>query len=189
MSARLRAVPSRANARAVWDAAVAKAGDRMQELTARFASGALTEAEYVLEMRALVKAMHMGALAAGSGGRRRVTSRDLARLGPLLRDEYGHIARKVGRMQAGERPVEHEVRTVRGYADHALLTYRNAAVRRGAPKRLTHARWVLHAGENCEGCERQNARGVQPRTAFPPLGSQPCGSHCKCEIVLQEGTG
>ena len=182
---RLAAKATRRTARDVWETTLARATERMQVLTERFTAGAIGEAEYVLEMRGLVKSLHMGALAVGSGGVDAVTARDLRRLGPLLRDEYRHLARKVGRIQGEERTASQEIASVSGFADRALGTFENARV--AAASDDARGRWTLHAAESCDGCEAQAARGVQPIKDFPPHGSQPCGSRCRCEIVPSRG--
>jgi hypothetical protein len=178
----------------------------MEDLMSRLAEGEISDAEAEIGMRALVKSLHMGGLAVGSGGVDKVTKRDLARIGPVLREEYRFLRRRITTftlyqeyLANGGDPEEYErkyklpkvtpaqlVATVPGYAQRALTTYENAK-REKAPAALTHARWELNAGESCPGCTEQHARGVQPRASFPPHGSQECEHHCKCELVLVEG--
>jgi hypothetical protein len=184
MSRALKVARRAPSARDVWDEALERAAARMEQLTAEFAAGRASEAEYVLEMRRLVKSLHMGGLAVGSGGVARVTATDLRRLGPLLRDEYRHLARKVGRIQAGERPAEQEARMAAGFARQARSTFENAR-REKAPARYTHERWVRHNDDSCPGCIRQGGR-VLPRGMHPPHGSLDCGGNCLCTIELVE---
>src|SRR4051812_34867018 len=115
MIARLRVLKAAPRApRDVWAEVVDRAGSRMSTLTERFIAGDVSEAEYVLAMRSLVKSMHMGALAVGSGGIENVPPRELSRLGSLLREEYKYIARKVGRIQSDEVNADEEIRRVVG---------------------------------------------------------------------------
>lgn len=171
--------------RDVWDDVVAKAAARMEGLTAKFAAKDITEAEYVLDMRRLVKSLHMGGLAVGSGGIERVTAKDLRRLGPLLRDEYKYLARKVGRIQADPDALDAELLTVGQYANRARGTYENAAVAASGHKevrRLIHSNESCTAGDGRPGCEEQAARGWHSAATFVPIHSCRCGSACRCTV-------
>lgn len=198
MSAPARTIRKRRTPRAVWDTTTEKAVARARSLALRFAAGRISGAEYEIELRTLIKSLHMGALAAGSGGRRNVTQSDLSRLGPLLRDEYGHLRRRVAGFEAyreyladGGDPAKYDgarvtpaqlAGTVRGYVEAAIGTFERAKVER-APVGA-RGRWVPHSGESCEDCKAQNDRGEQPVTAFPLHGSLACGPHCKCEVLI-----
>lgn len=192
MSARLKAVVRTRAARDVWDDAVAEAGERMKVLTRRFAAGALTEADYVAEMRALVKAVHMGAAAVGSGGIPAVPASELRRLGPVLRDEYRHLRRKVGRIQTGATSIEQELATVGQYANRARGTFENVAVRASGH---TEVRRIIHSGESCTagdgrpGCEEQAARGWHDVRTFVPIHKCRCRSACRCTVETRQGPG
>lgn len=181
--------------RAVVDEMVAKAGDRMQDLASRFTEGSLSEAEYVTSMRDLVKALHMGSTAIGRGGVAQVTKRDLSKLGPLLRDEYKALQRRVGQFEAGEASAAQVVATVRGYANKAAGTYENAKVDSAKAGGHTEIRRLLHANESCTaangvpGCVEEHARGWHDISTFVRLGACVCSGNCRCstETRIKEG--
>lgn len=183
MAASLKVARARRRPRAVWDDAVDKAAERMQDLASRFTEGELNGAEYELGMRSLVKSLHMGAVAVGSGGIDKVTPTDLRRLGPLLRDEYKFLRRRVAAFESGGATAAQVVATVPGYAKQARSTFENKRREKAAPE-FTKERWVRHNDDSCPGCVRQGSRGVLPRGVYPPHGSQDCGGSCLCTVEL-----
>ena len=161
----------------------------MEALTSRWLDGGLSEADYTLAMRELIKALHMGGVAAGRGGIKNVTKSDLSRLGPVLRDEYRFLTRRIGQYQAGEASREQVLATVGNYALHARGAYENTHVRASG---ATEVRRVLHAGESCRarggkpGCVEQAARKWHDVKTFVPINDCACGSACRCTVETRK---
>lgn len=194
--------------REIWGSVVERGAAKARTVMTGLVENGLTEAEAALALRRLVRALHMGGAAVGLGGVARVESADLARLGPVLRDEYRHLLRRLSSFTAyreylagGGDPTTYKgarvtpaqlVATVGGYANRARGTMENA--RLWAAKRAGHTevRRILRPGENCHavgtgkkrtpGCVEEHKRGWHSIDTFVPIGKCACGSACNCGV-------
>lgn len=190
--------------RAIWSNALERAADKMQTTMLSLARGEITEAEAALALRPLVKALHMGGLAVGTGGRTQVTARDLRRIGPVLRDEYRHLRRRLSSFTAyqeylaggglpeaytGQRVTPAQlVASVPGYAKRARGTMETARVWAARRAGHTEVRRILRHGKNCHktgrtpGCVEQAGRKWHSIDTFVPIGNCACRSECNCIV-------
>lgn len=207
MTASIHALKAKARRtpRDIWGDAVSAGAERVTETARRFVLGQMSEAEAMLDLRATVKALHMGAVAVAAGGQANVTAKDLRRLGPILRDEYKFLTRRLSSFTAyqeylanGGDPAAYDgqavsaaqvLATIGQYANRARGTFENHTVRLGIAAGMTEVKRVLSPGENChasphaKGCAEESARGWHDVKTFVPIGRCTCGSACNCRVM------
>lgn len=70
------------------------------------------------------------------------------------------------------------------YADATRVTHSVIEQANAVTQGANRAYRIITAKESCPGCLKYGGRWM-PIEEMPPIGSQECGSHCKCVIVYE----
>lgn len=150
-------------------------------LTASLIDKGIDSAEWASRMREEVRAAHRAAAMIANGGR--LTPSAAGKLGAALREQYKYLDRLINDIYNGDvTPGPRLGARAQLYIQAAYNTYNNAVVAREIRAGVKRGKWVMSVVEHCAGCLAQAKKGVQPLTAFPPIGSQTCLVNCRCHI-------
>lgn len=178
-----------AEVRAAVQAAAQGAAGQLAELGAQLDAGAINLSQFMLDVKATVKAAHVAALAAAAGGLRQVTPRDLGQLGAKLRSLYQGLSDLEIQYSAGTISAALLAARMGGYVRAAMGTYENAVRDQAQADGATEERRVLGvvATEHCQECLDQAALGWQSIGALIPIGMCTCGGQCCCSWETRIG--
>lgn len=181
-------IVSRESVRRAIDEALRNTGKRARELALGLRSGSISLTTWELEMRALVKDVHLYGAAAERGGWDRLTPGDLGRVGQLVRTQYGYLDRFAADIEAGRQALGGGLvaRAVM-YAEAGRGTHeafvqsdaRREAMQRGG--RL-EARNILGDARHCDECPALSRRAWVPDAEMPLPGHRTCLTRCACMV-------
>lgn len=159
---------------------VENAADGMAKVAEGYNKGKLNEAEFMLEMADLTKNAHRSMTILARGGVEQMRFNDWARLGAEVRSQNAYLARFAGEITTGDiAPAEITARS-RLYASSSYGTYQNAVAVREREAGARRVRRVLAAGDSCEGCRQDAARGWVDISEMRGVGEFACGPNDRC---------
>lgn len=152
--------------------------------------GRLSLAEWQVATAKQLKAAHLASAAAARGGWAQMTQADYGRVGYRLRAEYGYLTRLAGQVADGTQALDGRFLTrLAMYAQAPRGTY-HAQERVGMREAgYTQERNVKAAGDSCQGCIDQTARGWVALGTLIQVGSRDCLSRCRCTIQYRKDLG
>lgn len=173
---------SRAEVRRVLDQAIAARGQRMTALGIALREGKISGESWAVEMRQLVKDVHLYNAAAAKGGWAQLTRADLGRVGQIVRSQYVYLNKFAGQISAGLTLDGRFIGRVQLYAEAARRTFYAFLSVVMRDKGYTEERNILHPAEHCDGCVGETARGWVDIGELIPVGERDCLGRCKCTI-------
>ncbi|HEY7195529.1 MAG TPA: hypothetical protein VH439_17430 [Gemmatimonadales bacterium] len=171
--------------RSALDLALLATGRRMTALGDQLRAGEITGAAWALEMRALIKDVHLYSAAAAKGGWDALTPADFGRIGQLVKAQYQYLNRFAGQIADGLVLDGHFRQRVILYAEAGRGTYYTFTQDVMRDRGMTEEMNVLHPADHCVGCLAETARGWVPLGELVPVGARECLGRCKCTITYR----
>lgn len=145
-------------------------------------TGRIDVGDWHRAMREEVKAMHIMAAEAATGGREHMTQADYGRVGAELREQYRHIERFARQLERGLPTDGRFLQRAGMYARSARTTYHQVEEREKAARGFNEERNVLAIADHCAGCVDASALGWVPIGTLVPVGLRDCLSQCRCRL-------
>jgi hypothetical protein len=156
-------------------------GQEMRELAKQLQAGEISRVEWLIAMKARVKALHLAHAAVAAGGLDKLTPSDLGRLGAAVRRQYEFLRR----WEAEGLPVDGRfIARAELYAGAAYGTFSDMERIKHKAAGYTEAKRVLGIAEHCPDCLEWAGKWL-PIDAVPPIGSSVCRTRCKCTIIYR----
>lgn len=166
--------------RADLDQYIANKAPRFDALANQLRNREISLADWQLQMRNEMRAMHNAAAMVAKGGREQMTPADWGRVGRELRDQYGYLDKWAAQIANGEAPLDGRANVrAKLYGQAARGTYEQERRAVAADKGNDEEMRILHAKESCKGCI-SFAGYWAPLGALPKIGSQDCTTNCLC---------
>lgn len=179
--ARGRFVP-RAAVRSAIDDALARANARARSLAEQLRGRRISLADWTLQMRGLVKEVHLYSAAAAKGGWDQLSPADYGRVGQVVRGEYAFLQRFAADIAAG-RPLDGRfLRRVELYAQAGRRTYHQVERADMEVRGYDLEENILGPADHCDECPSLTAQGPVPIGTLPPIGTRTCLANCRCRI-------
>lgn len=177
---------SRLQVRTALDEAIAARGERMRVLAEQLRAREISVPRWELEMRGLIKDVHLYSAAAARGGWAQLTQADYGRVGQRVRFQYERLNRFAGELRRRKNPLPLDgrfLRRVELYAQAGRGTYHAIEGLEMDARGFDEERNIRHAGDSCtgeRGCIEQSRRGWVPRGTLIPIGQRTCLTSCRC---------
>jgi hypothetical protein len=181
-------IVSRETIRRAIDDTLARTEGRALALATELQAGRITLAAWEIEMRALIKDVHLYGAAAVRGGWDRLTPGDLGRVGQLVRTQYGYLENFAAELERGVQPMNGRFRVRAGmYAQAGRGTHEAFAqsdARRAANEQggALQALNLLGDATHCSECLDLSAAGWMPDADMPLPGHRTCLTRCQCRL-------
>jgi hypothetical protein len=172
----------RTEIRRVLDVAIGERARRMQQLAQELRAGQLSGETWYVEMRQLVKDVHLYNAAAAKGGWAQLAEQDYGRVGRLVREQYRYLNRFAEQIGQGLPLDGRFLQRAQLYAEAGRRTFYALMGSVMRDKGLTEERNLLHVAEHCQDCIDQTVRGWVPIGSLMPVGTRDCLGRCKCSI-------
>lgn len=174
---------TRAEIRAAIDQALQAETRRARSLTAQLRDGTITLEQWRLDMRQLIKTVHLFDAAAAKGGWAQLTQADYGRVGQIVRSEYHYLEQRALAIASGKTPLDGRLQMyAQMYAQAGRQTYHAVERTVMLDAGFTQERNVLHPAEHCQGCLRETARGWVPIGALVPITQRDCLRNDQCSL-------
>lgn len=173
---------SRAEIRRVLQQTVSQRSQRMTALSDQLRAGEVSGETWYVEMRQLVKDVHLYNAAAAKGGWAQLGPQDYGRVGRLVREQYKYLNRLADQISKGLPLDGRFIQRAKLYAKAASRTFWAlfTTVMREADATEEHN--VLGFAEHCADCLGETARGWVPLGELVPVGARACLGNCECYI-------
>lgn len=158
---------------------------RMNALSEKLASGAISLADWQTGMMTQIKSAHVAASALANGGWAQMGAEQWGATGQMIRTQYDYLRNFAREIADGKQSLDGRfmVRTDM-YGDAANTTYSAMRTRGFIADGFEEERRVLEArdGNNCDDCIDYAAEGWQPIGTLPEPGDDSqCLKRCRCE--------
>lgn len=157
-------------------------GEEMRALTESFRSGVITQVEWKLGMRSLIRSNAVLHAAIASGGVKQMSAADLGRVGAYVKRQYEYLSRFERQIESGEQPLDgRAVQRAMQYAraSYGLFGEMERVKHRAAG--YTEAMRILGVAEHCRDCVDWAGKWL-PIETVPPIGAAQCRVNCRCTI-------
>ena len=186
-------VRSRAEIRAAIDKLTERVKREAKRLASAYYSGSINEAEFVLQMRELLKSGHIISATVGRGGKARMTQSDWGKVGAKLKWQYKYLDRFARQIKAGMVSEKRVASRAQLYPNSFWISYQKAthqeykdAVESPDIPTANLVRLVTNSKEGCAECAADESMGWVPADVLDEIGSRECGDHCKCSIEYMD---
>ncbi len=172
---------SRGTIRDALERALHRAQREIDVTSAALQNGAISVDVWRERMAGHIKETHLYAAAVPRGGWAQLTSADFGRVGRRIRFQYERLNKFALELAAGKKTDGSFRMRARMYAGASMTAYEDAErVEMRDVQGMTQERNVRTAGDSCEGCVGQSARGWVPIGALIPIGQRDCLTNCRC---------
>lgn len=177
-----RFVP-RAEIRAVIDGALARESASARTLALALRNGDISLESWRLQMRTMIKNVHLYNAAAAKGGWAQLTQADYGRVGQIVRSEYGFLEQLARGISNETIPLDGSfVARAQMYAQAGRETYHQTQRASMKSAGFRFELNVLHAAEHCGLCLSETARGWVPIGELIPIGQRTCLRNDRCSL-------
>jgi hypothetical protein len=176
---------SRAQIRSVLNQAIDYRARRMTELSQQLRDGGISGETWYVEMRQLVKDVHLYNAAAAKGGWAQLGPQDHGRVGRMVREQYKYLNRFADQITKGLPLDGRFIRRTELYAEAGRRTFWALLTTVMRETDVTQERNVLGVAEHCSDCVGETARGWVPIGELKPIGTRACLGGCRCFIEYQ----
>lgn len=181
-------IVARDTVRRAIDTTLHNTSRRARELTIGLRDGSVTLARWEVEMRALVKDVHLYSAAAVRGGWDRLTPGDLGRVGQLVRTQYEYLDNFAFQLATRVQPLNGyaiaraELYAQAGRSTHEAFADSDARREAAAQGGELESRNILGDAQHCDDCPALSKRGWIPSREMVPPGMRKCRGRCKCRV-------
>jgi hypothetical protein len=174
---------SRLQVRAQIDRALGQASREAAAVADRLVAGRISLAAAELEMRRLIKDVHLYSAASSAGGWDRLSPADLGRVGQRVRAEYEMLRARMNAVASGASPLDGRLRnSFRQFAQAGRATHHAVLAAEMAMRGFSERRSIRYPGDSCGTCVEMERLGWMsaddPR--WIPIGSRECHRNCRC---------
>ena len=175
---------SKKEVRDAIDAALDNEIKRSRELGLALREGRVSLSVWRLEMREMIKSVHLYSAALAKGGWAQLTQSDYGTVGNIVRHEYRFLERFVTGLNNGRVAMDGNFfDRARMYAEAGRDTYHQVerAIMKAAG--YVYESNVLHPAEHCAVCVEQRDRGRVPIGELIAIGRRTCLRKCRCSLA------
>lgn len=165
---------------------------RSDQLATDLRSGRISLEAWRIEMKRMVKHVHLGAATIAKGGRQQMTPADYGRVGQRVRAQYAYLEGWVAEIAAGRAPLDGRLTSrARLYLAAGRPTYvavREADLRRAGFDEERSVLTLAVSGkpiEHCDQCPIEERKSWQALGTMVPLGDRQCGVSDKCRVEFR----
>jgi hypothetical protein len=179
------------------DTLITAGKDAATLLAQRAATGALTATDWQAQMQAQIKAAYIQQYTVGAGGRNAMTPADWGRVGQMLKEQYGYLAKFTQEIAAGELTEGQIAMRSRMYLNSAREAFNRADAGAHQKAGYTAVLWKLGVAEHCPDCIAFNAMSWQASDpwpyrkdgalCYPGNGRTVCLTNCQCGLSYRKG--
>lgn len=193
-------VRSRSELRRMISRLIGGVQTKTREIASEFHSGKINEAEFMIQMRDLLKAGHTIAASIGKGGLQQMRPSDWGVVGNKIRWQYKYLERFARVIAADAITGLASSNRAALYAEALHTTFYNFVLRNAEERGIDRdvpigtdgkelmVRLIQHSQEGCEDCINDADAGWMPIDEMQLLGSRACGDFCKCEFEFSDGS-
>lgn len=176
-------IVSTASVRVAIDRSIDQYRALARTLAEQLRAGQISLRTWEIEMRVVVKDVHLLAAAAAHGGWAQLDQSALGRAGREIRDQYAFLDGFAKEIANGDQPLDGTLtRRAVMYVDAGRGSYeaQRESIEREAG--FLEERSVRHVSDSCGGCVREAARGWVEIGTLVPIGERDCLTNCRCTI-------
>lgn len=161
-----------------------------------FDAGDISAAEFVSEMRELLKSGHIVASSVGRGGLDLMEAADWGKVGAKIRWQYGYLDKFARKLERGTLSKANTLNRAKSYVNSIYISYAEAFQKSQSEvlelggKVVTDENMlcmlVQNSEEGCPECTADADAGWMPVSEMEELGSRQCGDFCRCEILFED---
>lgn len=173
--------------RAAVDTVIDNSGEAVTTLSQRLITGDITLSEWRDGLAATLKALHVAAGVAASGGFASTSASDYGFIGSQIKKQYEYLNGFASDIASGKQALDGSLLArAEMYAESARGTFSEVELRANVNAGNTLAKRVLGNSNSCGGCVDAAGQGWMPIDEMPPIGSLQCLSRCHCSIVYRK---
>ncbi len=152
-----------------------------RSLAGQLRDGTITLPEWELAMRRHIRNIHLNAVALERGGWAQMTTADFARVGQILRGEFGYLKNFAAQLASGKQRMDGTFpRRAQLYTEAGRATWYESKQANLRPE-LTHVRSIRTARDSCRECVELDHKWFRiGDPAYPLPGRRICGRNCAC---------
>lgn len=157
---------------------------KARELGTALREGRVSLSIWRIQMRDMIKSVHLYSAAMAKGGWAQLTKSDYGVVGNIVRHEYRFLERLASGLSSGGVPMDgFFMDRVRMYAEAGRDTYHQIerAVMKAAG--FVYESNILNPAEHCAMCIEQRDRGKVPIGTLVAIGRRTCLRKCKCSLA------
>ncbi len=159
-----------------------QSSDIMRAFSQQLRDGAISLADWQLEMMQQIKTTHLAGAAMQRGGWQQMTQADFGRVGQIVRREYGFLRELANGIESGKIKLDGRILLRAAQYGQAgretnILFWDLAADKRG----FDEERSILNPAEHCKECIDEAAKGFQPTGQMIPIGRRLCRANDRCD--------
>jgi hypothetical protein len=177
---------ARSEVRAALDRTLDTAEKRMAAVTEQLRQGSIALPDWQLQMAREVKSVHLASAALAKGGWAQMAPADYGRAGQLIRRQYAFLRNFAQQVANGEQRLDGTLARRAGmYVAAGRGTFHQVERREMEQRGMTEERNLRHAGDSCQGCLTETARGWVGIGELVPVGSRTCRTACRCSVEFR----
>lgn len=137
---------------------------------------------WLLEMRTLLKDVHLYSAAAAKGGWAQMAQADYGRVGQLVRTQYDYLDVFANDIANGLPLDGRFLRRVALYGEAGRATYHVVEALEMDVRGMDEERNILHPADHCGDCIDMTELGWVKRGELIPIGQRQCLTGCHCTL-------
>lgn len=158
-------------------------GKAAQQVARELVNGKTTVGQFALQMRKVLKELHIGNYLLGRGGTKSLKASDYGKIGGILSREYAYLRGLCRDLALGKVTSGQFLQRLGLFVSQSRNTYEYARRESHQAAGFMYERRVRHALESCAECIAYAARGWQPIGTLPAIGTAcSCRANCKCSF-------
>lgn len=162
------------------DRALLDIGKEAKALAEQLRTRQITAEQWTLDMRHLVKEVHLWSAADAKGGWAQMAQADYGRVGQIIRGEYAFLQRFSAQINLGLALDGQFLQRAQQYTQAGRRTFHAVEIVEKEQRGMTEERSIRHVGDSCVGCIFEAVRGWIPIGTGVPIGMRDCLRKCRC---------
>ena len=155
----------------------------MKAISQSLQAGAISLADWQLEMMTLIKTTHSATAMMASGGWQQMTQATWGRVGAVVKREYQFLREFAKAVFSGQQKLDGTfVRRAILYGQQGRGTYYSLTNVAMAGRGFDQERSILNPADHCDECVAEEAKGWQPIGQMVPIGRRQCRANCRCSV-------
>jgi hypothetical protein len=175
---------SASQVRGAVDYVVNAVSDKLRATTQLLIDGALSVADWEIQVAAMLKSLHIAMGLAAYGGISGANQKAMDDISARIEKQYEFLSNLAGQIASGKQALDGTLLArIALYGQAGRGTYENI-IRDQAMNdpNLTEEQRVLGANDSCPTCLDQAALGWQPLGTLNAIGDSECLANCRCSF-------
>lgn len=155
--------------------------EEIEQVTQELVNQERSIGSWQAKMEGIIKRSHTAAASIAKGGWKQATSRDWARVGNVVKEQYAYLSRFARQLEDGRPMSGQTIARAKMYGLAATGTYETFLREDDIANGFDEERRLLHSAESCPQCIEYARRGWQPSGQLPNIGeASQCLTRCRC---------